>query len=287
MQKHHPMDRPADTITVRKMRFEFSESMELCFIDRDPKFSFVFLGTWLILPYLEPYLMRTIRSAMNQVEDEQLRHDMKQFCSQEGQHFKQHAAANTTLLSHVPGPIRQKIERRLSEVEAEYRAFSEEKPLAWNLAYAEGFEAYTSAGGRAQLEQRIFDHMSDPIRDLMLWHIMEEMEHRTVAFDAYEALVGKYFFRLRVGLWAQSHFIRIGAELGKLLEEAFPDIVAKGESADAKAVAGPRRRRLLKETLFNVLGTYSPWYTPRRATMPVMYEQARAEYDGRAVSLSH
>ncbi len=273
------------SITVRKMAFEFSDDMELAFIDNDPKFSFVFLGTWLILPYLEPYLMRTIRSAMKQVSDESLQHEMKQFCSQEGQHYKQHAAANEKLLAQVSGAPLEKLRARLAEVEAEFQRFSAEKSLAWNLAYAEGFEAYTAAGGRAQLELRIFDHMHDPIRDLMLWHIMEEMEHRTVAFDAYEALIGKYFYRMRVGLWAQSHFIRIGAELGKILEEAFPDVVAKGETAEAKSVAGPRRRRLLWQTLFNVLGTYSPWYTPRRAKMPPMYEQARAEYDDRALSL--
>ena len=74
-----------DTITVRKIAFDFTGDMDLVFIEHDPRFSFLFLGTWMLLPYLEPYLMRTIRSAMDEVDDERLKYEMKQFCSQEGQ----------------------------------------------------------------------------------------------------------------------------------------------------------------------------------------------------------
>ena len=35
------------------------------------------------------------------------------------------------------------------------------------------------------------------------WHFVEELEHRTLAFDVYEPIVGDYFYRLFVGVWAQ------------------------------------------------------------------------------------
>ena len=61
-----------DSITVRRMEFNFNDDMDLVFIKDDPQFSFLFLGTWMLLPYLEPYLIRTMRQAMEEVEDGRL-----------------------------------------------------------------------------------------------------------------------------------------------------------------------------------------------------------------------
>ncbi len=33
----------------------------------------------------------------------------------------------------------------------------------------------------------------------MAWHLCEEIEHRTVTFDAYDQIVGKYLYRLADG----------------------------------------------------------------------------------------
>lgn len=274
-------------ITVRKMSFEFSDEMDLVFIENDPALSFVFLGSWMLLPYLEPFLMRTMRVALDEVDDEGLRADMKHFCSQEGQHYRQHAIANEKIMAQMPSAPREVLKAKLAEVEEEFRAFFQERPLKWCLAYAEGFEAYTASGARAQLELRIFDYMKDPIRDLMLWHIMEEMEHRTVAFDAYEAVVGDYLYRLRVGLWAQSHFISRGAELAKILESAFPQLFEKYNNPQAIAFARRNRNAYLRRALRRILPIYLPWYSPHKLVLPPMYAEARAEYDQRAAQLAH
>jgi len=273
-----------DTITVRKMAFEFSDDMDLVFIEQDPKFSFVFLGTWMLLPYLEPYLMHTIRSAMKEVDDEQLKDDMKQFCSQEGQHYKQHAKANELIIAKMPQEYRVQMEAKLAEIKQEFKDFFEHNSLAWNLAYAEGFEAYTSAGARTQMELNVFEYMKDPIRDLMLWHIMEEIEHRNVAYDAYEAVAGGYWFRLKVGCWAQRHFVGLGGELAGIMEQAFPELMEAHNTSEAKKTRNRRRRAYILRTLRNLPGIYMPWYSPHKLSMPEMYETARNEYNQRAAS---
>jgi uncharacterized protein len=168
----------ADQIPVRRMNFEFADDMPLVFIEGDPKLSYFFLGSWMMLPYLEPYLIRTVQQAMEHVKDKELLEEMKRFCAQEGQHFKQHAKANEVIRRiHPAGP-------RLSELETEvdllFKSWTKDKPLRFNLAYAEGFESMTSAGARTQMEVGMFDYMKEPMRSLMEWHIMEEVEHRTV-----------------------------------------------------------------------------------------------------------
>lgn len=273
-----------NTITVRKMAFEFSSEMDLVFIQHDPAFSFLFLGTWMLLPDLEPYLMRTMRAALTDVEDEALAHDIRQFCSQEGQHYQQHAKVNEVILALMPETQRQIMLTKLDTIAAQYRSFTEQKPLHWNLAYAEGFEAYTAAGARTQMELRVFDYMKDPIRDLMLWHIMEELEHRTVAFDAYHALGKGYLYGLRAGVWAQQHFVGLGRELAQIMAAAFPQLIAAHNTAEAKAVRTVRRRAYTRRTLKNLVGIYTPWYSPRKYDLPPMFEEARAEYNQRALS---
>ncbi len=179
-----------------------------------------------------------------------------------------------------------KLDVKLAAIRDEYKSFSEHKSLAWNLAYAEGFEAYTAAGARAQMSERVFDYMKDPIRDLMLWHIMEEMEHRTVAFDAYETISGRYWYRLRVGLWAQKHFVSLGAELTQLMIEAFPDLIAEHQDPEARHIRQQNFKRYRKAILKNLPSIYTPWYSPHKLPLPAMYEEARQEYNERAITTS-
>lgn len=275
------------SITVRQMAFEYQDSMELVFIENDPQLSAVFLGTWFILPYLEPYLMKTLRQASEHVEDESLQQEIRQFCSQEGQHYRQHARANEAILKRCPeGPEKQALLSAIAEAKSEYAAFSSEKSLAFNLAYAEGFEAYTCAGARVQLEQRMFDYMHDPIRDLMLWHIMEEVEHRTVAYDAYEAVVGKYFYRVRISIWAQKHFIGWGMRLAKLLQACLPDEFNKDYSQDEIGLRKQRNSRYMSAMVPQWINTFMPWYSPHKVALPPMYEEARRYYTDSAEKLA-
>jgi len=184
-------------MTVRRMNFAFTPGMERVFVKDDPDTSYTFLGTWMMLPYLEPYLIRTMRQALPHIREPQLKEDLKRFCAQEGEHYKQHALANELIRDLVPGFAALKpIEM---ELDAEFKRFSKDKPLKFNLAYAEGFESMTSAMSRAQLETGMFDRTDSPLADLAKWHIMEEIEHRTVAFDIYEHVVGSYLYRLRIG----------------------------------------------------------------------------------------
>ncbi|MCP5183924.1 MAG: metal-dependent hydrolase [Pseudomonadales bacterium] len=277
----HSPSAPVQGITPRRMQFDFSDDMDLVFIEHDPALSFLFLGTWMLLPSLEPYLMRTMRSAMNDIADTGLLHDLKQFCAQEGQHYQQHARANAVILRRMPPAQRARMQQQLAAIEAQYRQFSATRPLAWNLAYAEGFEAYTAAGARTQLELDVFAYMTDPIRDLMRWHIMEELEHRTVAFDACAALGRGYLHRLRTGLYAQKHFIGLGRQLAGTMMQAFPELVAAHQSDAARQLRTQRRRRYFRRTLRNLVGIYLPWYSPARLRMPPAYTLARAEYDRR------
>ena len=148
-----------EAITVRKMGFEFPPDLELIFIRDEPGLSYTFVGTWMLLPYLEPYLIRSMREALPQIASPELRAEVQGFCAQEGQHYREHARANDAIRTRKPGFAKlAEIER---EIAAEYESFTRDRSLLWNLAYAEGFEALTAAQASTQFDERVFE------RDLM------------------------------------------------------------------------------------------------------------------------
>ena len=82
------------------------------------------------------------------------------------------------------------------------------KSLRFNLAYAEGFEAVTMHVVKHLMEPNGFGEDLPMFLQMWEWHFVEELEHRTVAFDVYDHVCGGYLYRLVVGAWAQWHFSR-------------------------------------------------------------------------------
>ena len=114
-----------EEMTIRRMEFAFGPDMDLVFVKDDPEMSFMFLGAWMMLPYLEPFLIRTMRDALPHIRDKQLQDDLKRFCAQEGEHFKQHARANE--LIRALHPSYEALLPLEKELDAELKAFVKDK----------------------------------------------------------------------------------------------------------------------------------------------------------------
>ncbi|MBL8772979.1 MAG: metal-dependent hydrolase [Phenylobacterium sp.] len=273
----------AEAIPIRRMDFEFSDDVDLVFIEGDPGLSYFFVGAWMMLPYLEPFLIRTIQAATPLIEDADLRARMTRFCAQEGQHFRQHARLNEVVRRvHPSGPKLAELEKA---VEAEFAAWSAEKPLKFNLAYGEGFESMTCAGARTQIQLGMFGWMKEPIRSLMYWHILEEIEHRSVCFEVYEAVVGDYLYRSRMSLWFQRHYFAWCGRFAREMIAADPETMARYDTPEWARVRKRRAAAYQRDYLPRLLGTFMPWYDPGRVRLPDGFSAARAEFSARAVSV--
>lgn len=271
-------------MTVRRMAFEFAPDMERVFIKNDPAMSFMFLGAWIMLPYLEPYLIRTMRQALPHIRDPKLVDDLKRFCAQEGEHFKQHAKANDIIRGL--NPAYEALRELEAELDAEYKMFSKDKPLKFNLAYAEGFESMTSAMSRAQLEVGLYDRTDSPLAQLGKWHIMEELEHRSVAFDVYEHVVGSWFYRMRMSLWSQRHYMGWVKRFAAVMMKGEEELFARYQTPEIVAERKAFNRDYLRRGLPRVLATYMPWYDPAKIDLPSQYEDARVHYSHVATALA-
>lgn len=253
-------------IAVRRLSLEFPADLDPVVVEGHPEESYMHVGISLLLPHLEPYLIRSMRSAREQVKDRRLRADLEAFIGQEGQHFRQHTRFNQALrLGGFVG-----LAALEAEVEADYQRFTRSKSLRFNLAYAEGFEAFTTALSRFSFESNLLDRLHPAVRDLFLWHLVEELEHRTVAFDVYEHVCGGYFYRLGVALYAQWHLNRFVLRVMDAMLGADAEAFRRKYGGRVAAWSRTQTLRRQKVTMFfpKVLATYFPWYSPHKIEMP-------------------
>ena len=87
-----------------------------------------------------------------------------------------------------------------------------QKSLQTQLAYNSGFECMTNGFTNWLIKKRyeLFGNSSPHVASFWLMHMVEEVEHKTVAFDAYMAYSGKYWPRA-IGLFHGSlHVLMYG-----------------------------------------------------------------------------
>ncbi len=83
------------------------------------------------------------------------------------------------------------------------------RSFAFNLAYAEGFEAMALAIGHMLVDDRdyLFGDGEASVGSLILWHFVEEIEHKSATYDVFKALDGRYAWRIYGLLWATIHIM--------------------------------------------------------------------------------
>jgi hypothetical protein len=260
------------------MPFEYPDDVELICVKGDPLTSYGLLGGSMTLPYLEPYLIRTMKEGLKHATDPQVREDMARFSAQEGKHYRQHHKLNEVVRARCG--TREKLEAIERALEGDYKRFSATKSLKFNLAYGEGFEAATMNLARTLFDTDFFPRMErGPIHDLFRWHLVEELEHRTVTFEAYDHIFGSYPYRLAVGLYAQRHFFGYVKRFTDCLLEGDPEALPKAQANEAAWSEATQAGRLLARTILpRLFSTYTPWYNPRKVTMPSGLDDWSEEY---------
>lgn len=246
-------------ITVRSVRFSFEDPIDFDVSDERLGVILPPLALSMTMPYLEPYLIRTMKVAGKEIRDPALAEDARRFSQQEGHHFRNHALLNEQLraqFARVDAGTADALRTIEAALEADYQHFSRSRPLRFNLAYAEGFEAMTCAGALAMAEHGAFDDGTVPGGELWSWHMAEEIEHRTVAFQVYDHLVGSYPYRVLRGTWAQWHYLSYIRRFAACMATGLGRTPARGRSPAMRAAL----RRYLR--------TWSPFYDPAKIPLP-------------------
>lgn len=168
------------------MRFEYPDDLDPAWNPRLPEFAYAANSVSLLMPYAEPYFVTSVRSAIPSLAPE-LAAPTLDYVRQEAQHHRQHRRFNDILVRQYPRLAR--LERWIGRT---YGWLSRTRSQRFNLAFAAGSETIAYALARWS-EDHLTDLFAgaDPIpATLFLWHLAEEVEHKSAAFDVYEAIDG-------------------------------------------------------------------------------------------------
>jgi uncharacterized protein len=140
-----------------------------------------------VFPDGEEFFVRAVRRFRGQISDVELAGAVAGFIGQESTHGRQHRLFNERL-STLGYPT-----RRYERVTRSYLTIRERLFTARsNLAAVAALEHFTATLAELVLtSEETRDLFGQPaVRDLLVWHALEECEHKTVAFDVYRAVGG-------------------------------------------------------------------------------------------------
>ena len=196
-----------EAIVVRPFAIDFPDDLNAIWVPGNPVRSHFWNGISLTMPYLEPYLIKTNREAISHIKAPSLLEDMKAFSHQERNHFECHRKVNE-LLKKNGYPQFAKKERYFKK---SYERLLK-RSLRTRLAYSAGFETMTKGFTNWVIRKRskLWVGADRHMTTFWLMHLLEEGEHKTVAFDVYMAYSGKYLPRAIGVLHGSFHVLGLG-----------------------------------------------------------------------------
>lgn len=182
-----------ETLTVRKgLDFGLdSDDIPTYWLAGDPLRTRLMDAVQATFPDGERYFISAVRAFRERVDTPELRQAVQDFMLQEGQHGMVHTRYNQRLarqgvdIDRFTKPNKAICDARLRRYSAEY-----------NIALTAAFEHFTAM--MAELffaEKHMLDGADDRVRAMFAWHAVEEMEHKSVAFDVMQNVAGVGYLR--------------------------------------------------------------------------------------------
>lgn len=156
------------------------------YYEENPVVTSLFVILSAMFPPDEMFFIESIRNVRSQIKDENLLEDIRAFIAQEAFHSREHNTLNNHFLhSNYPEviEIEAKTKARLDKL----RKLSAVEQVAATVV----MEHYTATLARLLLtDQLIKEKTTQESRNLWEWHALEELEHKSVAFDVLNAIGG-------------------------------------------------------------------------------------------------
>jgi predicted metal-dependent hydrolase len=229
-----------------------------------------------VFPDGEDFFVRSVRHYRDRITDPDLKRQVAGFMGQEATHGREHRALNDRLaqLGYPTKTFERLTQRGLALRERV-------APPISNLAATAALEHFTATFAQLLLSnddaRALFGH--DEIRNLFLWHALEEAEHKAVAFDVYKAMGGGE--RLRV--WTMK-FLRAAFIAGTAFQVAVSlirDASAYRPGALRASWRRFRRSPIMQQHVWRQLRDYDrPDFHPDDHDTNELVERWRAELFG-------
>lgn len=183
-------------IKPRRMEFDMTQLKEKYFFRGNPILSTLMYALSASFPDGERFFIDSVRSYQQDIDDPTLLKQIRGFIGQEAHHSRIHKDFNRRAgeLGMAMARVDRHFTRRINMAR---RRLSPAQQLAVTAA----LEHVTATLAQWTLENPdagIGDINHSPLREMLIWHAMEEIEHKAVAFDVYRAAVNDEKQRIAV-----------------------------------------------------------------------------------------
>jgi predicted metal-dependent hydrolase len=244
-------------IIPRRPKWDFADLRERLFFGGNGLKSAFVVALSGSFPPGEKEFIQSVRLFTDQVRDPKLIEDVKDFTAQEGQHSLQHKLLNEAF--DRLGYLATQVSEQFEVIEQEW---AEDRSDADRLAATVVMEHITAVMAHFALTRpEEFDPLPDSVQELLLWHAIEEIEHKSVAFDVYEECVGDRN-RLRRQLLLHMVLFPLGIRdfQRMLLRELGHETTWKERAEMARYLLGPKG--LVVSVLPRYLALLKPGFHP-------------------------
>jgi predicted metal-dependent hydrolase len=215
---------PVGAVPVREMEFDaWLDDLPKHFArDGDILGSHVLTVLSSVFPDGEDFFVRSVAAAQDEITDPRLRKNVEGFIGQESMHGREHRVLNERL-AELGYPTRAIGVYVLKTLQWRERIQSKK----FNLAVTAALEHYTATLAETLLgdpeARNEIGH--DGVRHLLMWHALEEAEHKAVAFDVYRAVGGTERMR-KAAMWV--------VHLNFILETGTWTLISLAQDPDAR-----------------------------------------------------
>jgi predicted metal-dependent hydrolase len=269
-------------VRARRIRFAYpTGSLQRHFVDGDLVMSHVVAHLSALFPEGEDFFVRSVRRFADQITDPELQSRVQGFIGQEVTHGREHRALNERL-QQMGYPT-----RRIDRItHRDFKRFERLLSPLTCLAVTAAFEHYTAVLAEMLLSEERAQAIlgSTEVRSMLLWHAIEESEHRSVAFDVYRSVGGTETRRIwtmriiRLTFTASVGFFSILSLLG--------DRATYNPVRLFRSLAALRHSPLLTRTVVRRIREYTkPGFHPDDTDSTALLEHWTAELFGERGSL--
>ena len=234
---------PARAVPARRIAFESTlEDLPRHFAaEGDLLASHLTVALSSLFPDGEDFFVRSVRRYRDQIDDAELRTQVGGFIGQEAIHGREHRTLNERFAElGYPTRFFSGLTRRSLGLRTKVA------PPISNLAATAALEHFTATLGELLLSdeelRRLLGHPG--VRDLFVWHALEECEHKAVAFDVYRAVGGGE--RLRVITMKLLRYGFLGAVVTQMVVSLASDRATYRRGSLRSSWAHARRSPLLR-----------------------------------------
>lgn len=176
-------------ITVRRLQF-YPEKIKRHYFANSPVMSHLLTALSSTFPVGEQFFVHSVRNVRDRIADPQLQAQIAAFIGQEAMHSKAHTEFNDAWRKDDYNLDR--FQAWLMRKDRHVRNLHPKVQLAITCA----FEHFTALlGGYILRHPEVLSTLDEDAMKLWVWHAIEEIEHRAVAFDVYQEIYGDHKLR--------------------------------------------------------------------------------------------